>query len=419
MIFPLIPCILLILNLVPGFAIHAVKPDPTNEAAIAWNRTAYTIAHQHDQFNSFIGVRALAMSSLAMHDALNGIDRRFEPYATRTDAPDADPIAAISQAAYDVLAAAYPARKDTLRGELERWLGTVDDAGARARGVALGHETAAALIRLRDGDGHEKNGDYTPMTKPGDYQYTPGFDYVWKPDFSYARPFTLDSLTQFHAPPPPPLTSEAYARSLNEVKAYGKAGSTVRSADQTHIAHWWAEFGEHGWNRIGRITAQERNLPLWETVRMFALINVNLYDLYLVSFESKYAYDTWRPYTAIRQADEDGNPATEKDPDWQPEMVTPPWPEYPSAHAAVGAGGAEIVAAVYGTPMVGFTMASVTAPEGQPNRTYASLDAAADDCADSRIYNGFHFRFATEAGKRQGRALARHVVQRILRPVNR
>ena len=145
---------------------------------------------------------------------------------------------------------------------------------------------------------------------------------------------------------------------------------------------------------------------------------MNLYDLYLVSFDSKYHYDTWRPYTAIREAGSDNNPNTAADPQWEPDMVTPPWPEYPSAHAAVGAAGAEIFSQVYGTAEVPFTMTSVTAQPPGSERSYTNLDEVADHCAASRIWNGFHFRFATEEGKKQGRQLARYVVNKFLLPLD-
>lgn len=393
-----------------------LKNDDPNEVVIAANSLAYSIANDHDQFYSFIGVRALAMSHLAIHDALNAIDRNYNSYAFIDDKPTADPISSVVQAAYEVLVAAYPKRKDTLDFFRNHWLKKVPDGAAKSMGIELGKASASAIIQLRAGDGHEKQGNYTPMTKPGDYQYTPEFDWVWKPDFSYARPFSLDSVSQFRSPPPPALSSEAYAKSYNEVKDYGIVNSKIRTEDQTHIAHWWAEFGEHSWNRIGRLTADDNKISLRETARMFALINMNLYDLYLASFDSKYHYDTWRPYTAIRSGSQDDNPLTEEIKDWTPEMLTPPWPEYPSAHAAVGAGGAYIVSQVYGTSKVRFTMSSVTAPEEAPQRTYNDLNAASNDCADSRILNGFHFRFATEEGKKQGLKVANHVYNHALRP---
>ena len=389
--------------------------DLGHELVVDLNGLTYSIANEHDQFYSFIGVRALAMVHLAIHDVFNAIEPTYETYAYEGGKVDADPVAAAAEATRLILLKAYPNRSDTIELVCNRWLEAVADDEAKAAGTRLGQTVAEKLMTMRDGDGHEKQGNYTPMTKPGDYQYTPGFDWVWIPDFSYARPFTLDSITQFRSPLPPALDSDEYAASYVEVMEYGRKESTSRSADQTHYAHWWAEFGEHSWNRIGRLTATERELPALETARMFALLNMNLYDLYLVSFDSKYHYDTWRPITAIQSTEDDGNPSTDSDPNWEPEMVTPPWPEYPSAHAAVGAAGAEIVTAVYGTAEVSFTMISVTAPEGQAERSYTNLDQAADDCADSRIMNGFHFRFATEEGKKQGRQLARFVVDNYLR----
>ena len=391
------------------------KPLP-NTAAIEWNAMAYTVADQHDHFYSFIGVRALAMSALAMHDALNAIQPQFRQYAYLGQNPDADPIAALSQAAFEVLVKAYPTRKDTLRPLLEKWLAPVKPSPAKEKGIQLGKQCAAKIIAMREGDGHEKNGDYTPMTKPGDYQYTPGFDWAWKPDFSVARPFTLERLDQFRSPALPELTSPEYAASYNEVKAYGAKNSAVRSADETHIAYWWAEFAEHGWNRIGRITAAQKNLPLRETVRLFALLNVNLYDFYLVTFDSKYHYDSWRPITAIRAGDKDGNAATSPDPAWEPEMQTPPWPDYPSAHAGAASSCAEIVAGVLGTPDVAFTMVSVTANPPGTSRSYTNVDKAAEDCGRSRVLNGFHFPFAVSEGADQGRKVGRHVLSTILTP---
>lgn len=385
------------------------------ELIIEINKFTYTIANQHDQFYSFIGVRALAMVHLAIHDIYNANEAQYQPYllTTKINAKFNPGIAAIS-ATRTILKKAYAERKDTIDQTCDQWLATLADTSFKATSVDLGNMVAQLYILHRANDGHQKNGDYTPMTKPGDYQYTPGFDYVWKPDFSVARPFTLDSVSQLRCPPPPELTSETYAASYNEVKAYGVKNSSTRSEDQTSFGHWWAEFGEHGWNRIGRIVAQSHDLSATEANRMFALLNMNLYDLYLVSFDSKYTYDTWRPYTAIHNGESDNNPATQGQADWEPEMVTPPWPEYPSAHASVGAAGAEIVSQVLGTPKVTFTMQSTTALPSQPERTYHNLDDAANDCADSRIMNGYHFRFATEEGKRQGRALAKHTMSGFL-----
>ena len=394
-------------------------PEVSNEFIVDLNHLTYTIANDHDNFYSFIGVRALTMAHLAIHDALNVIQPKYETYAYHQKQVDADWLVTATEAVRNILLAVYPQRSDTINLVCNKWINTAAASEEKEGGIGWGKKIAEVYIQLRKGDGHEKQGDYTPMTKPGDYQYTPGWDdWVLKPDFDYARPFAMDTVTQFRSPPPPDLSSSEYTRSFNEVKAYGVKNSKVRTEDQTHYAHWWAEFAEHGWNRIGRIVAEEQGLSAHEAARMFALINMDIYDIYLASLESKYYYDTWRPITAIQNADTDDNPETEPNPSWEPEMQTPPWPEYPSAHASVAAGGAEVVSHILGTPEVSFTMESVSALSEEKMRTYTNLDRAADDCADSRIMNGYHFRFATEEGKRQGRAVAKHIINNYLRPID-
>lgn len=345
-----------------GIAQNQTKESvQNNEVAIAWNLIAVETANAHDQFFSFIGSRALAMAHVAMHDALNAIVPKYEHYAFTGHEPGAHPIAATAQAAHDVLAAIYPAKQTVLDAELQKWLSKVSDEQNKNLGIKVGKQAAAAILARRQNDGHDAKGEYKPGTNPGDYQYTPNFDWVLAPDFRYAKPFALSSPDQFRASPPPKLNSAEYAEAYNEV--------------------------------------------------------MNIFDTYLATFDSKYHYNTWRPYTAIRMGDKDGNPDTAPDPSWEPEMLTPPFPEYPSGHSAVGASGAEILTHVYGTPNVTFSMESVTALPNAKVRSYDNLNRAADDCADSRVMNGFHFRFATEAGKFLGRRVARHLISNYLRPI--
>ena len=393
------------------------EPTATNDVIIGWNNMAVTVAEQHDHFYSFIGVRALTITHVAMHDALNAITMKFIPYAFNEKKPGADAVAACSQAAFTVLSTIYPKRIDTLKTELQKWLKDIPESAQKKAGIELGQRSAEAILQLRKGDGHEVNLPYTPRNVVGAYQFTHGFNWVINPDLKINKPFVLQSVDQFRVSPPPALGSEEYANDFNEVKAYGVAGSKARTKDQTNYGHWWAEFGEHGWNRIGRLTAAQRKLPIHETARMFALINMTLYDYYLATCDSKYHYETWRPVTAIHQADKDGNAATAPDTSWQPEMITAPLPEYPSGHSGVGSLGATVLGAIYGTKEVSFEMESVTAlPEGRI-RSYQNLDSAANDCARSRIMNGYHFRFSTEAGKEQGRKVAQYIVSAVMGPV--
>lgn len=388
-----------------------------NKLLIEWNETAYRIANEFDQFYTFKGVRALAMTHLAIHDALNSIIPKYEHYSFNSAEPEADPIAAASQACFEVLVSVYPQKRDTLQIVLDKWLEKVLGGNNKSLGIELGKNSAASIMQKREGDGFDQSTEYIIRTKIGDYQFTPGFDWVLAPGFRFAKPFGIVSPEQFRSPAPPLLNSDEYAESFNEVKKYGAAGSSFRTQEQTNFAHWWAEFAEHSLNRIGRLTSAERKLPLWETARMFALINMTLYDIYLSVVDSKYFHNKWRPYTAIRMGDKDDNPNTESDTAWIPEMLTPPWPEYPSAHASCLAGGAEIFENVYGTPNIHFTMESITALPGNKIRAYNNLDSVANECADSRIMNGYHFRFSTEEGKKQGRKVAKYIILKFLRPL--
>lgn len=388
-----------------------------NQKIIDINNLTYTLANGHDQFKTLIGVRAFSLVHLSIHDIFNSIESKYEPYHYKEKTEVCEPTAAAIESTRVLLTNIYPNKKDTISKVCNEWLSLIEDGEEKAKSMYLGRVVANSYIKLRKNDGHDRQGEYSPMTKPGSYQYTPGYLWVWKPDFTSVIPFTLDSLTQFRSPKPPVLNSDEYTTSYNEVKEYGVKNSKERSEDQKNIAHWWAEFGEHSWNRIGRITAAEKNLSVIETNRMFALINMNLYDLYLASFDSKYFYDTWRPYTAIKEGENDNNPNTKGDTSWEPEMKTPPWPEYPSAHAAVGAAGAEIISAIYNTKDIAFTMESVTALPDAKERHYEHLDKAVKDCAESRIMNGFHFRFATDEGQKQGKKIAEHTINKFLKPL--
>ena len=382
----------------------------------ALNALTYQIANQHDHFYSLKGIRTLTIVHLAAHDIVQSSRDTYHPYLVDTSITDLNVEAAIFSMARIILTDGYPDRKDTIEQVISAWIETKADMD---ESLKFGRYVAEKYLQNRYGDGHEKQGSYTPMSKPGDYQYTEGWDnWVFKPDFDYAKPFSFEDVSAFRVQPPPALTSPEYTRDFNEIVHFGRKASSYRSKDQTHLAYWWAEFAEHSWNRIGRqLIGQSMLLDMDRQARLFALINMDIYDIYLASLESKYYYDTWRPVTAIHNAHLDNNPYTDLDTLWQPEMVTPPWPEYPSAHAAVAAGGAEIVKEVLHTSKVQVRMASITAPDDMPFREIEDLDEAATECALSRIMNGYHFRFATNAGLDQGTHIARHITNHYLQAI--
>ena len=386
------------------------------DVVTAWNERGHDIAFAEDSFLTFKGQRALAMMHVAMHDALNSIVPVYERYAYSGPPQIAHPVAAVGQAAYEVLVAQYPDQRSQLAAELATWLGRVPSGALRDRGIALGRATAAAILAQRTGDGFDEPGTYEFRKRPGQYQTTPPWDgFVAQPGFRFAKPFVLDFQSQFRPPPPPPLTSRTYARAFQEIKEFGSAASTRRTEDQTAYAIWWMEFAEGSVNRLARQLAAEHGVHLWTAARLFAHIGMALFDTYVAIWDSKYEYNHWRPYTAVRAADADGNPRTTPDPAWEPLRPAPPHPEYASAHATACAASFGVLERALGHRL-SFTMETTTAPPGMPRRSFESFDAAAAECADSRVRLGWHWRYATDAGLALGRQIATHTLQRSLAP---
>jgi hypothetical protein len=373
---------------------------------VAWNRTVNEIAFAEDQFFTFKGVRAHAMVHIAMHDALNAAIPLYRQFAYRGGDLFAHPIAAAAQAAHDVVLSQYPGEQARLDAELANWLSRIPNGPYKMRGIMLGQQSAAAILALRAGDGWDFQGSYIFSSELGAYQTTPPWNgFVFQPGFRFAKPFGLRAPNQFRPPPPPRLGSPQYAAAYNEVKNFGRADSQVRTPDQTLYAIWWMEFTEGSMNRLARQLVTQRETHLWRAARMFALLNMSMFDGYVANFDSKYEHNHWRPYTAIREAANDGNPATAPDQTWEPLRTTPPHPEYVSAHSTVCGSSFEVLKQTFGDH-VSFTMETTTAPPEMPTRSFRSFSAAAAECADSRVRLGFHFRYSTNGGLALGRAVA-------------
>jgi hypothetical protein len=355
---------------------------------------------------------------LAMHDALNSIVPLYKRYAyTGPRRVAADPIAAIAQGAYEVLMSEYPNQQSRLAGELAAWLARVAPGGLRDQGVELGRAAAAAIVALRDSDGWNTPGEYEFRAGPGEYQTTPPWNgFVAHPGFRFAKPFVPGHEKARRPAPPPSLKSAAYARAFREVKEQGAIDSASRTEEQTNVAIWWMEFAEGSVNRLARRLTSDRNLHLWSAARLFAHIGVALFDSYVAVWNAKYEFNHWRPYTAIRAADSDGNPRTASDDSWEPLRPTPPFPEYVSAHATACAASFGILEQSFGGNAP-FTMDTTTAPAEMPTRRFARFHDGAVECADSRVQLGWHFRYATDAGLALGRDIARHTVRRSLQPL--
>jgi hypothetical protein len=382
---------------------------------VRWSQLAHDNAFATDPAmnDPFPGMRGWTMMHLAMHDALNAVVPTFQQYAFLGGDTSAHPIAAVAQAARDVMNHIYPAREPENDAELAFWLGQIADHPRKARGIALGAASAAAIIAVRASDNMLVPGEYVlqqPL-EPGDYRFVPPLAFVYRPAFGNATPFAIGSGRDFLPPPPPALSTWAYALSVAETKAFGRRDSAFRTRDQTDVAAWWLEFNEVQWGRIMRQLTEARRLPLLEAARMFALVNMANSDATLAVWYAKNHYDFWRPFHAIRLADTDGNPFTRPDPNWESEHPVPPLQEYPSAHAIQCQAISRTLRSVLGTDRVSFATQSTTARPSNPIRSFRRLSAASRECGESRILAGFHFRFAVNAGARMGDSIARSIIE--------
>ena len=388
--------------------------------------------------NAIIQTRTLAMAHAAIHDALNTIDPRFERYAFDGPiVPGAAPEAAVAAAAHDVLVAVIPLfgtaaqRVSALalaEADYAAALALIPDGAGKTAGIDVGQDAAAAIVAERTDDGLAfVNPPYTPIAQPGFWQPTPNpnppapangvsFLPAILPGWGNLEPFVLMTGAQFRPDPPPAIDTEEYADEYNEVKAIGEQFSTTRTAEQSQIAQFWYENSQLGWTRIARIIAASRALDLWEQARLLALVNFGMADGFIAGWNTRYVYNRWRPVTAIRMGDTDGNPATIADPNWNTYLNTPAIPDYPSTHSVLGAAAAEAIERFFDDDAIEFTTTS-GAPFGGITRSFPSVAAAAAENADSRVYAGIHFRSACVEGLRLGRKIGKFAVLHYLKPL--
>jgi hypothetical protein len=364
--------------------------------------------------------RNLAIVQAAVFDAVNGIEQGYQPYHVTAQAPaGASPGAAAISAAHRALSALYPLQQATFDALLSSSLATVPDGQAKTDGIAWGQAVADAIVAWRSNDGSSTFANYTPGTAPGEWQPTPnGFEPALLPQWPDVTPFAMISGDQFRPAGPPALTSAAYANDVNEVQAYGRLLSTVRTAEQTEIARFWADGGRTftppgHWNQIAARFASQPGRSLLENARLFALLDMALADAGIAAWDAKYTYNFWRPITAIRQADLDGNPATIQDATWTSLLTTPPFPEYTSGHSTFSGAASSVLNQLIGAN-VGFSSMSLGLPGVY--RSFTGFTQAADEAGQSRIYGGIHFQAANQDGLAAGRALGDYVLAHTLLP---
>ena len=387
-------------------------------AILQWNEIAFNAFGGTQYQHSLMASRINAMVHLAIHDALNGIEEKYSRYAFAGVDKNADPFAAAAVASYEVLVHEIPGNKKYLDSVLENALNGLKEGNAKAKGIALGKAAARAVINKRANDGSAGNPivQIPAANNPGAYQVVAPFNFVFAPYWQDVKPFAIGKSNQFRSAPFPSLTSDKYTKAFEEVKQTGKVNSSTRTPDQTAYAKFWYEFSEAGWNRVARTVVSNQKLNMLEAARLFALVDMAIADAYIAGWDSKFHYNFWRPYTAIRNAGHDGNDATMADASWEPSEPTPPVHDYPSTHSALGNAAATVLALLLGDNTA-FSMTSPTAYPAGTIRSFNSFSQAANENADSRVRAGIHFRFSCEAGQEMGNKIGAWTVANCLKPI--
>jgi hypothetical protein len=375
-----------------------------------WDTKATAVAS-----SAALGEREVTIVDLAMFDAVNSIERRYQPYLEQlpTTGPTSADAAAASAAA-TALAGVHPEAAASFKTALAEYLAQLDATPeALANGVRLGEAAALKILEARANDGATGVDSYSPKTKPG--QYVPTAVMVCS-TWPTMRPFALASPSQFRPGPPLSLKSREWAVDYNEIKEFGSKTSAKRSAKQTETARFWLMTGPQAYHPLARQMVAERHLNLVDSARFMALFAVTLTDAYIAAFDAKYHYEFWRPGTAIRNADLNNNPDTERDATWQPLDNTPMHPEYPCAHC-IESGAARVALESLGQPLPELSLTSATAPG--VTHSWSNLDDFTTEVANARIWAGFHYRFSTRVGTALGRQVGEYVANTIMQPVNR
>jgi hypothetical protein len=357
--------------------------------------------------------RTYAMINVAMHDALNAIEPRYETYALKGaphSAANAD--AAVAQAAHDIIVALFPSQQQSADSLLAISLDNIA-AETKDEGIVVGKAAAQAMIDKRLDDGASiAQFAYVQGTLAGAYRAIASLNlpegFVAIPGWGKVAPFGLTSFSQFRAAVPYTINSAEYTADFDEIKRMGCKDCVERTADQTEIGQFWLDNVPLSWNRITRGLIVERQMDAWSAAYLLALVQMAEADANISSFDSKFFYNYWRPLTAIQLADDDGNPNTTGDAKWAIMGVsTPPVPDYPSNHAADGGAAAEVLRNYFKTDNIPFSATSVFLPG--VTRKYKSFSQAAREVSLSRIYVGYHFRNAVMAGEAQGRQVGQYI----------
>ncbi len=388
---------------------------------VQWNRNLLAIVRTPGAQPATIHpTRAFAIMHAAIYDAVNSIDGTHRPYLVHVPgaSPTASQDAAAVSAAHEVLVSLYPPLAASLANSFQQSLAQIPDGPNKDQGIAIGQTAADQILALRSNDG--SSAPPPPFVfggAPGDYQSTPpNFPKPQFTQWSQVTPFALVGASQFRPGPPPDLASSSYLDAFNEVKAFGIARSAAASTDQALSGRFWNGAIQNYWNEIAQTATLSNNLTAAQSARLFALLNLTFADGVIAFYDAKYAFNFWRPVTAIRAAETDNNPDTSPDPNWLPEVGnTTPDPSYPGAHAVIATAGATVLSSFFGSDQFSFNVTSEILAGVQ--RSFTSFSSAADEATFSRIYAGVHFRTDLTAGQQLGSNIANYVWNNFLGPV--
>jgi membrane-associated phospholipid phosphatase len=381
---------------------------------VTWNQALLNIVRTPGAQPATVHpTRSFAILHAAIYDAVVAITRNAPPYLVAVNAPHgARADAAAAAAGHAVLIALYPAMRSSLDQQFLAELATIPNTDGEQQGIRVGEGVAAAVLAARANDGSAATPPpFVPGDQPGNYRSTPpNFPTPAFTNWANVTPFVLDNAAQFRPAAPPALVSQEYADAINEVKSLGQDVSTTRTAEQTQIGKFWAPPIWNTWNEIAEKAAVADPMTLERTARFFAVLNLTFADSVIAFYDAKYHYQLWRPITAIRLADTDGNPATLGDPTWTPLATTAPDPSYPGAHSTISAAGAAVLSEFFGHG----ARLEVTS-DAMPGvvRSFESYNAVATEAGLSRIFAGQHTRLDHQAGARLGRDVAAFVLDRL------
>jgi hypothetical protein len=400
--------------LLSGMVATALLVAPARADVVTdWNMTTNDLVAKDIGNNPKL--RTLAMVHVAISDAINTVQNRYtRVIATLPAAPGASVEAAAATAAWHILTQIYPKEKAKIEEAYATSLKAIPEGPAKSEGITLGMEVAKAVQADRATDGTSAPDTYRPHTTPG--AYVPTTLPLWE-QYARAKPWVLKSADQFRPGPPPALSSAEWARDYNEVKSLGGTKSTARTPEQTEAVTFWenVNFGP-AWQAAARELSTNKEMPLAECARLFALLNMSLANAYIVNWDAKYTYNFWRPITAIRNGDQDGNDATERDAGWTSFNPTPMHPEYPSQATINATIASAVLESVFG-PVKAIPFTATDVRDAKRTRQFASLADMAEEQKNVRVWGGVHYRFAIRASEEVGPKVAAYMIENTLKPV--